>query len=350
MKTDMTDSDQPPVRVTPDQMMVWLERASRGLIENEIITLDRVVKRSQYLAEDVNRIAFSAFSVLGLHEFEHRVGEREVILPLVEYAFGETRQNIDNASPEQVPEQMAKIRCMEGTCLNREDLAYFARVCEIGRKAIPELWFTDERLRNDLRNPQKHLPTLNEVWWLDLWPGLDPSRVRREEQINPPSASSVDWVFPLRNTNILNWEHDFTINLEIKQIFTSLETQVHGDYALPLKDIFQGVEGKFRRSLEHEVNVVAVTLLCEITPVLEERIMMRLRADPLIDAVLLWTPISQRRQFCFLYNDGNHPGWVWKKGILKTCLGRPSIEDCARVFFFKHPLIGLNQQIHHGGK
>lgn len=119
MKTDMTDSDQPPVRVTTDEMRVWLERASRGLIENEIITLDRVVQRAQYLAEDVNQIAFAFFSILGLHEFEHRVGEREVILPLVEYAFGETRQNIDNASPEQAPAQMAKIRCMEGTCLER---------------------------------------------------------------------------------------------------------------------------------------------------------------------------------------------------------------------------------------
>ena len=98
------------------------------------------------------------------------------------------------------------------------------------------------------------------------------------------------------------------------------------------------------------MNVVAVTLLCEIDPIVEERVVMRLRDDPLIDAVLLWTPISQRRQFCLFYNDGNDPNWIWKKGILKTCIGRPSIEDCARVLFFKHPLIELNQQIHQGHK
>lgn len=347
MTTNMADSDQPPVQVAPDEMRAWLERACRGLIENEVITLDRVIQRALFLAEDINRIEFASFSILGLREFEHRVGDREVLIPLVEYTFGETRQNIDNASPEQAPDTMAKIRNMEGTCLNREDLAYFARVCEVGRKCIPEIWLTDDGLRNDLRIPQKHLSTLNEVWWLDLWLGLDQSRVRREVMINPPSKASVDWVFPIRNTDLLNWTNDFTIHLEIKQIFTSLESHIHGDYAAPLKDIFQGVEGKFRHSLDHEVNVVGVTLFCEITPVLEEQIMTRLRNDPLIDAVLLWIPISQRRQFCLLYNDGNNRGWIWKKAALKMCMREPSIEDRGRVFFFTHPRIDLNQQIFH---
>jgi hypothetical protein len=346
MTMNMPNPNPRPVQVASCDILEWLKKACRGLVENGVITSDRVAERALSLAEDINRIEFSSFGIIGLREHKFQIGLEEVIIPLVEYSFGETRQNINNASPQQTPDRMAKIRNMEGTGLNCEDLAYFARVSEIGRRCVPGLWLGDDALRNDLRAPQKHIPTLNEVWWLNLWPGLDQSRVIREAKINPPGESSVDWKFPIRNTDFLDCKNDFTVHLELKQIFTSLEAQVHGDHAAPLKDIFQGVDGKFRCSSDCEINIVGVTLFCEITPMVEEQVKTRLRDDPLIDAVILWVPNSRHKQFCVFYNDVNSHGCPWKKTALKMCLQEPSIEDRGRIFFNKHPLIELNQRIH----
>jgi len=166
--------------------------------------------------------------------------------------------------------------------------------------------------------------------------------------LNPPR--DVDWSFPIKNATVPGTGKELVINLEVKEVVSSLEGAVHGDYAPPLKDIFEGVEKngmhKFRASLENEINVVALTILSELTPTIIGMVQQRFRKDPLIDAVLLRTPYDQTQPFSFFYNDGNQPNWLLKKTFLPLCVASPSLEDNSGVIWLKRPDIASSEQIY----
>jgi hypothetical protein len=327
---------------TFDEIHRWLLLASRGLVENQILSPADVERRATWLAQDINSIRFEGFQILGLREFECWVDGHLLTFPLVEYAFGEKRNNIDNAEPRMCRSDFTKIRCMEGTSLNRGDLSYFSRVCEIGRRMIPSLWLSSDTLRMDLRTRGKHLSTLNEVWWLSLWPTLDSAAVTHEVQINPNSSSTVDWVFPLRRPGPIK-AADPLVHLEVKQLLSTFATQVHGD-AEPIRSLFRGIEDKFHPSKDGEINVVAATVMCEIDDCVDSVVCSRLKADDLIDAVCVWSPVAKGRSFLTRFNPRLDVVDPFKRSVVENSMVKPKPED-AQVCWLQHPDLALTERI-----
>jgi hypothetical protein len=76
---------------------------------------------------------------------------------------------------------------------------------------IPELW--PKKLRAELRNPTQHLDTLEEVWWLGCWSGIE--NIRRAEHMKGGVADDVDWQFTIGNVGFIS---GLKVNLEVKRL------------------------------------------------------------------------------------------------------------------------------------
>lgn len=319
---------------TFDEIYRYLRAATRGLVENNILSNADVERRAQGLAEDINEIEFKHFKILALEEIECVINGKELTFPLATYGFGETRNAIDNARPNMSRKTMTHIRCMQGTGLDRGDLCYFARVSEIGRKMIPNLWLASSELRRDLRTPVKHLSTLNEVWWLSRWSTLDPQRVRHEMPLDSRSPSTVDWAFPLRGSTLVK-DDELIVHLEVKELLSTLATKVYGD-AEVTGNLFRGVEGKFRKSANNEINVIAATIMCEVDDNIDRIVTSRLEADELIDAVCIWSPVAGERTTLTRFNPRLAGDGIHKRAAIEHSLTPPRAED-AQIRSLRHP-------------
>jgi hypothetical protein len=285
--------------LTLRQVQDALRTAFGGFVANGVLTRDEIEVRAEHLFQDLTILNLRDFCILPLEEVEELIDGQRIVIPVVGYTFGEKRQNLDASNPLHSPQEMSRLKYMEGIGLSQGDIIYLSRIAEIGRRTIPGLWLSDQSLRQDLELPNKHLSTLSEIWWLSLWPALDSNRIERAKQLQPPR--DVDWSFAIRNGSIPGTGKDLVINLEVKDVLSSLEGAVHGNYASPLKDIFEGIERngrhKFRASSENEINVVALTVPGSLALDIGELVQQRLRVDRLIDAVLLWTPFDRSQSF-----------------------------------------------------
>ena len=131
---------------------------------------------------------------------------------------------------------------------------------QIGHSLIPELW--PKKLRDELRNPTQHLDTLEEVWWLGCWSGIED--IRRAEQIKTGVADDIDWQFTIGSTGF-SWR--LKVNLEVKRLKSDNTRQARGremnahEFAQFCRD---QVLRKFRPSRPDEVNVLGISLFGEI--------------------------------------------------------------------------------------
>src|SRR6202012_1289296 len=110
-------------------------------------------------------------------------------------------------------------------------------------------------------------------------------------------GKTIDWQFDLSGTDA-SW----TINLEVKRIIGSIGNKAyqktHHFYSTVRVDGSINTDDprlKFRRSSEHEVNVLAITWYDEISVELETEIQRFLDEDERIDAVIVWACGDRRR-------------------------------------------------------
>lgn len=239
----------------PTDVFQKLREAAGALKERGIVSDETLTKRANWLSQDLSVLAMEHFRILPTQNI--RLPRHRIVIPLVEYEFGESDHDINLAdNPFNLPKD-AKL--IEGTGLSREDLGYFGKVSEIGHTVIPRLWLADTRLCDSVKLPTQHLDTLNEVWWLSRWHGIDPTSVTYEpvvrrdaENLDKDHPKSIDWQF--KPSGCLG--HPLTINLSIKNRRGTVGSSIFNKGVY----LFDGEPHEaFGVSGKDEINVLAIT-------------------------------------------------------------------------------------------
>lgn len=289
-------------------------------------------RRASVLADDIEHIGFDTFQ-LSCRPYPVPSADRQIVAtPLAEYQFGDTGFSVHKARNSHDDFST----WIGGTGLDRGHLQFFSKVSQIGHSLIPELW--PKKLRSELRNPTQHLDTLEEVWWLGCWSGIE--NIRRAEHIKPGVANDIDWQFTIGRAGSL---FGLKVNLEVKRLKSDNTRQTRGremnarEFGQFCRD---QVLRKFRPSRPDEVNVLGISLFGEIDGnvqrVISEWLLGNENRDsdnaPLIDAVLLATRES-RRHSSFdrqLRNEKAH--------LIKSHFRGPDAEDESFFFVFDVPV------------
>lgn len=298
-------------------------------------TTENLMRRATWLKDDLEILDMPDFEVLPPRWVEPPgLGLRFL---LVEYRFGKSLFDIEQASNPFQPQK--ETRHMDGSGLSQEDLLYLSKVSEIGHTIIPNLWLSDIRLREDVRRSSQHLDTLNEIWWLSRWSGIDAGSVQREflqrrdqENLTKQNPATVDWKFTVLGGQV-------SINLSVKNRPGSLGS-VMLDKAVYL---FDGKEEKvFTESGDDEINVLAITAYHgdRLSPV-EQEVMVNEFFSNLERSVIDAVAIS------VMYGSGGSsadrlyfpPGRnLDKKDLILKAIYKPmDIEDQSRIGLLRHP-------------
>lgn len=305
-----------------------LDELARYLEASRMLSPEEVARRAEFVFEDIRRLPITGFALVPPRALPVPGTDRKFLT--TEYTFGPVRFDIENAKdPFSISKRVEEIG---GTGLNCEDLLYLSRICEIGRTLIPDKWFNDSKLIADIREPGKHLDTLNEVWWLSRWSGFSEQELERESIICPSGTRSIDWRFPLMISG-----RKWFLNLEVKRLIRSIAdrsykkshrfyTTTRPDGTLQKDDPAR----KFRDSLSNEVNVLAITWFDQISDELETDIEQFLVETNKIDAVLIWAPGDRRRGGVRRVFPKSRE-LADKRTAIHLALTEPSEEDEARI-------------------
>lgn len=320
-----------------------LREAAGAMFERGILTQGTLLHRAQWLKQDLDVIAWQDFQILPTQIISPPgMG----MIPVVEYAWGQDQYSVDNAREMYIPTKDAQ--AAEGTGLSRENLTWLGRVSEIGHTLIPNLWLSDKRLLREVRERNQHLNTLNEVWWLSRWHGIDPGSVQREYTLRRDAKNlakdypaTIDWRFTLMGGLM-------AINLSVKNRQGSATSRIMNKRVnlFDKKDAYP-----FAPSGKDEINVLALT--CYHGGVLtasdqEQLVTEYLDKTPEIDAVVIWIKMSIEPVISGSLTDSLHiyfpktRAMDRKDHILRVILEKEvNIEDREVVGMIYHP-IGMN--------
>lgn len=335
-----------------------LKESQGKLVEHGILREETLLRRAQFLKADIDALQLRSFEILPSEYLP--VPALGAYLPFIQYRF-----DTPNFSPHKAddPFHVKKhSREMGGTGLDREDLACFAAISEIGHTVIPHLWpsFPEPEssspevkksrmaLEKNLRNPAEHLNTLNEVWWLKCWEGLDKASVYYEHicdrtAMRPgKNPSTADWSFTTLSGQV-------RINLEVKNRPGTHGARVYGK---PFYLFSNEPEQPFGESSENEINVLAVTAYLADsvsdealdTHVEEYFASLEERKRPVVDAVLVWMPLGGSPSSSWVQYFPKNRDLKKKDLILKALLREPSEEDRSRFGLQQFP-ISLDEAI-----
>jgi len=202
--------DVPFREITTPMLYRCLREAAGSLTDDTTISEAVLLRRATWLKSDLELIAPKGFEILPARIIE----TTELRIPLVEYRFFNLDHDLGRAgNPFNVEKN---VNSMVGSGLDQEDLLYLSKVSEIGHTLIPGIWPYSSRLRKNLQTGTQHLDTLNEVWWLSRWHGIDSGSVdyepvvwTDEDNLSKPSPSTIDWRFTTLGRQI-------TIHLNVK--------------------------------------------------------------------------------------------------------------------------------------
>lgn len=129
---------------------------------------------------------------------------RGMVLPYASYHLIGSECDIDHAVSGD-----RRHTSMGGGGLDRECLLYFSKISEWAHAHIPHLW--PAKFRDDLRDPNKHLNTLAEVWWLARCVGADFKTADYSVPVDQaqPQGKNFDWRVKLSS--------GVTLSLEVKR-------------------------------------------------------------------------------------------------------------------------------------
>jgi uncharacterized protein len=323
---------------TAAEIFARLKESEVPLVKRGVLTEQVLMRRAQGLSEDLKVLKIPGFVILPTRELADPASGGT--FRLVEYEVGQTDHDVNRAEPGFNKDA----KFIEGTGLSRESLAYFARVAEIGRQLLPELWLGAENLRAETANPNQHFNTLNEVWWLSRWHGVRPGTIRREyvfpgmRKPKGGTAGSVDWRVPVL-------EGAITLNIEVKN---RRGTFASGVFKKGVYLFGDEPEKKFRVSGPDEINVLAITAYHSgaISEAEEAAAVAAYldgtKAGQVVDAVAL-----------FVFGQGSAERLYFptqrsldRKDIILKSLKKPNdTEDHARIFVQTYPLPGTLEEI-----
>ena len=307
---------------------------AQALTATNFLSHEGVHRRARTLHQDLSRLKIEGFRLLPVRVYPGNSTRPEI--RVAEYEFGPVSFSLENAKdPGSVRKTVEE---MAGTAINREDILYFSQVCETAHRLIPNLWTNDPKLLHDVRIPTQHLDTLNEIWWLGRWAGLDETCLQHEVSLLPGSGKSIDWHLRLPGV-----EGSWSIYVEVKRLISSIGARAykkdHYFYAASRADGSVNKDDprlKFKPSSKNEVNVLAVTWFDEISVALETEIQRFLDEGDRIDVVIVWAPGDRERggwmRFFPRFRDISK-----KRQLVSSLLVEPTAEDKARIIAFMFP-------------
>lgn len=309
-----------------------LREVTNALTATNFLSQEAIHRRARLLFRDLTRLQIEGFRVLPIRRYPFNPSFN---VQLAEYQFGPVDFSLENAKdPASVRKTVGE---MEGTAINREEILYLSKVCEMAHALIPNMWTSDKRLIRDVRRSRQHLDTLNEIWWLGRWNGLSEQSLKREVALLPTSAKSVDWQFPLVADG-----RAWTFNLEVKRLIHSIGARAyaknHWFYKAPLPDgSFDDADPrlKFRRSLDSEINILGVTWFDAISVELKAEIQRFLDEDDKIDVVIIWSPDYKGGGWFSFFPKGRDI--TEKQRAISSVLLEPDDEDRSRIIAFMFP-------------
>ena len=177
-----------------------------------------------------------------------------------------------------------------GFGLDLGNVHQLARVCQIGRALWGHGW--SRRFKKDLCNGDKHLTTIEAIWWLGLWRLISHAKGDQKPFVGD-NPKDVDWQFHC-GADATGEHRVTTVNLEVKLRQRDWMRLVDGiDYSsFTWQDNFQEIEGKFSGKNPGQLNVAGVTLFGLIDREVQRAADEFCKLHPTLDAVILWTPSS----------------------------------------------------------
>jgi len=202
---------------------------------------ERLVRRAHFVEDDFKKIGLKY--QLEFKEFPVTVGAKTFYLPFGSYELMGSECCIENAR-----EGDQKHTSMSGGGLDKESLLYFSKISEWGHDHIPHHW--PHRMRPELKDPNQHLNTLREVWWLSHFSGVDYTTVKHDALVS--NGKKVDWEF----TTFSNLK----LRVEVKRRVGDFQRRC---YQTPLKtnSMFWDLAEKFPdNATDGFINVGCITL------------------------------------------------------------------------------------------
>jgi hypothetical protein len=195
--------------------------------------------------------------------------------------------------------------------LDRESLLYFSKISEWAHQHIPHLW--PDRLRDGLRDPNQHIHTLCEVWWLSQVVGAIYASVEHAVPKDParPKGSNFDWRLQLTSA--------ITLSLEVKRRPGDIGRFIE-DSRLKPASLFDAIDKFGPARPPDTLNVGCIQLFGAITPEVCRAARAWLAATPAVSALALYAPCIRRdRTFAVLTQPG--------LGYIEHLFAGPDKED-----------------------
>lgn len=219
---------------------------------------------------------------------------------------------------------------MSGGGLDRECLLYFSKVAEWEHVHIPQLW--PGKLRAELRDPNSHLDTVCEVWWLSRVVGADLKTALHGVPADPanPGGKNFDWQVRLPSAGA-------TLNLEVKRRPGDIGRFIDVP-KLKWKTIFNDLDKFPPTSPPDVVNVGCIRLFAPISREVIESAREWLKATPNVSAVVFYAPsLTDHESFAVITQPG--------LGYIKHFFAPPDREDNMYVapFWFARDVLGFRR-------
>jgi hypothetical protein len=186
---------------------------------------------------------------------------------------------------------------MAGGGLDRECLLYYSKVATWAHERIPHIW--PNSIKSDLRDPNKHLNALAEVWWLSKFHGADWRRVEHSVPVNPlnKKGKNFDWRIHIPR-------HNTILNVEVKRRIGDIARAIDVP-SLKYKSFFEDLNKFPNPNPPHILNVACIRLFGPINEDVESHCRYWLQANPAVSAIALYGPaIRPKVSFCVITQPG----------------------------------------------
>jgi len=218
---------------------------------------------------------------------------------------------------------------MSGGGLDRECILYFSKVSEWAHAHIPQLW--PNGLRHELCDPNSHLDTVCEVWWLSKIVGADFNSVRHAVPATPGSkrGKNFDWQVIIPASAV-------TLNLEVKRRPGDIGRSIDVP-KLKWKSIFEDVD-KFPEPAPPDVlNVGCIRLFGPISRDVRDAARAWLAVTPRVSGLVFHGPTSGAYEDFAVITQ---PGLEY----IKLFFNPPDHEDRTYIapFWFARDVPGLS--------
>lgn len=324
--------------INESHLLSALTHGYEGYISNGHLSVNDLPQYANQLREDLEWINLHEFEILPLVRLPAIVNGIEYTVPIASYKFGEYRNSVDNASPDESKENLLSLKNIEGTGVNCEDLRWLCDLLRDSRRALPHMWLKDERLRKNLLT--RHINTLSELFWVTRWTNVNSNLTLHENCIvQKQGAKSVDWTLSLNENN----GSLRVINLEVKNLTSSLEIALFKD-SLRVDDFvsnsMRGLQDKFPLIVNDDINLVCFSTFLNSQKKLRQLALSVLNQYKSVDAVLFWIACGDLDNNWQVYSRELDCFQTCKDSLLRRHFIKPSYLQ-AKPLIYKHPLWGV---------